>query len=500
MLTLIALGLFNQEIGGRLSTSRRTVSTRVERLLQKLDQKSRSGLASLAVDSHLVSLPIPGGLDGTAPLSVVIIERFGEMITEGTFRPTQALSTTETPAPILLGTLASLTGQANDEGQELVRGAALAVEEINAGGGILGRPVEHLVVDADLYDADAVRADMQRLIDAEVDAITTHYSSAENPFLLDMAADYGRPFLHLDTFERHVDLVRTSPTRYGTIFQTCPSEKYYSLAFLRFLRELSGLRSGAADTGRISLVELDTPSAHIDANGFADAVERIGWTIDHRVSVPFHDADWSRIVDRIVSSNADIVLVAHFVTDEIVEFRRQLVRRGFSGLTYFVYAASSPRFTELLGDEAEGVVWSSVTSRTDSVIARTFQRDYSMRFGTVPGPTQSSSAYDQVQLLAAAWRQNGGTDSDGVCTILRKNLHRGLNGTYFLGDEGQSPLSYPDGTSDPTIGMPLLTCQIQDGQPVVVSPTPFGSIDRLQLAMRGTPDDEVTTQDPAPQF
>src|SRR5690606_22931016 len=122
VLTLLSLGLSNPEIGDRLGTSRRTVSTQVEQLPHKLGQVSRAGLASLVVDSHLLALPVPGGIDGVAHISVVSVERFAGMVDDVTQRIPSGSKTVDGPRPILIGTLASLTGQANDEGEELVRG------------------------------------------------------------------------------------------------------------------------------------------------------------------------------------------------------------------------------------------------------------------------------------------------------------------------------------------------------------------------------------------
>lgn len=61
ILTLIALGMTNGQIAKRLGTSPRTVSTQVERLLVKLGQRTRGGLAALVVDTALIRLPVPGG-------------------------------------------------------------------------------------------------------------------------------------------------------------------------------------------------------------------------------------------------------------------------------------------------------------------------------------------------------------------------------------------------------------------------------------------------------
>ena len=60
ILTLLALGLTNVQIAGRLGTSAHTVSTQIERMLVKLGQPSRGGLAlrsPLMLDSS--SYPYP---------------------------------------------------------------------------------------------------------------------------------------------------------------------------------------------------------------------------------------------------------------------------------------------------------------------------------------------------------------------------------------------------------------------------------------------------------
>src|SRR5262249_54276604 len=59
VLTLMACGLSNTEIAGRLHTSSRTVSTHVEHILGKLGQASRAGAAAVAADRGDLRLPVP---------------------------------------------------------------------------------------------------------------------------------------------------------------------------------------------------------------------------------------------------------------------------------------------------------------------------------------------------------------------------------------------------------------------------------------------------------
>jgi len=60
ILTLVARGLSNEEIAGRLVISPFTAKTHVRNVLRKLDCRDRAGLVALAYESGLIT---PGGPD-----------------------------------------------------------------------------------------------------------------------------------------------------------------------------------------------------------------------------------------------------------------------------------------------------------------------------------------------------------------------------------------------------------------------------------------------------
>lgn len=74
------------------------------------------------------------------------------------------------PVPIRLGFVGGLSGSGSDIGGSARNGALLAIEEINAQGGIQGRPLEILIKD-DRQDKAAARNAVKELIDARVEAI-----------------------------------------------------------------------------------------------------------------------------------------------------------------------------------------------------------------------------------------------------------------------------------------------------------------------------------------
>lgn len=477
VLTLVALGLTNGEIAGRLGTQARTVSTQIERLLGKLDQRGRAGLAAIAVDAGLIVLPVPGGTADVTSITAVSAQQNAESLDTRSVRPTAIEVAFPAPAPYVLGTVAPLSGLAGEDGIELVRGASMAVHEINTRGGVGGRLIEHVIEDADIFDAAAVRAAFDRLFARGVDGITTSYVTAENPFVLDMVAEYGRPLLHTATLESQVELVRANPRDYGAVFQTCPSEKYYGLGFLRFITDLAAdPERWTPRTRRVVAIEIDVASSQIADASFCEAMGDAGWDIAAVIRTPPHQTDWAAVVSRIQELDPDVLLVAHFIADDTAELQRLLHRRGVRALVHYVYVASIPRFRAMAGAAAEGVIWSTVTGRYDDAMGEHFKRTFTVRFGEEPGWSQASAAYDQVKLLAGAWAAVGSADPSAVAASLRSTVYRGLNGVYFLGSPGQAALCFPDETGDSSLGQALMTYQIQSGRAVALSPPPKGDI------------------------
>ncbi|CAG0964133.1 partial Leucine-, isoleucine-, valine-, threonine-, and alanine-binding protein, partial [Anaerolineae bacterium] len=80
--------------------------------------------------------------------------------------------------PIRVGFVAQLTGVQAELGVQERNGVQLAVEEINAAGGIAGRPIE-LIVQDDLGTPEGAQAADRELIGAGVVAIVGHATSAQ---------------------------------------------------------------------------------------------------------------------------------------------------------------------------------------------------------------------------------------------------------------------------------------------------------------------------------
>lgn len=89
-----------------------------------------------------------------------------------------ALSACSDSSPILIGFSGQLTGKIADIGVPARNGVQLAVETINAAGGINGRKLKLIIKDDGNTPEQAIRVD-QELINAGVIAVIGHFTSTQ---------------------------------------------------------------------------------------------------------------------------------------------------------------------------------------------------------------------------------------------------------------------------------------------------------------------------------
>jgi branched-chain amino acid transport system substrate-binding protein len=483
VLTLMAIGLSNTEIGAVLVASPRTVSTHVEHILAKLGQASRTGAAAMAVERGYLRLPLPGR---AAALGSLAICRLHERVTAG---PGGAVSAAG-PAPrawpgparparrrpgersLRIGSAFPLAGLAGDDGRQMRNGSALAIGQINARGGIGGRLIEQVVVDVDVFSPEGVDRAFRQLFDADVDAVTSGYVFPED-VAAGLAARYGAPFLHAMTSQSQAETVRENQSTFRNVFQVCPTEVHYGPGFIRFLDQERD-RGWQPPSRRIAFVDTDLPSGQLLNARTVSAAEESGWQISAARTVAAIAADWAALARDLQRLEPAAVMIAQFLPGELAAFQRQAAACLPGAVLYAIYAPSVPEFLKIAGRDAEGTVWATVTGTYEDSIGRRFRADYADAFGQLPGWSHAGIAYDEIHLLARAWMSvPQPRDFASVSRELRHLRYRGVNGSYFLDNAEQSGLGYPDTTRDPSLGQAHLVLQVQDGVHRIISPAPY---------------------------
>jgi branched-chain amino acid transport system substrate-binding protein len=369
----------------------------------------------------------------------------------------------------VVGSAYPRTGPVAADGDEMTSGSALAVSEINARGGIAGRPIEQIVVDVDPLRPDSVVQAIESLVDREVDAITAGWMLPERE-AVDAAAPYGCPLLSAFTSEYVAQLVREQQTEYASIFQVCATEVVYGPGFVRWLDGLEAAGAWRPATRRLLFVEPRVQSSHMATEPTLRTAERSGWEVEVR-SIGARLESWDGVVSSIHACDPAAVLLAQWLPGEAARFQHAFAAAPTSALVYVVYAPSIPAYIERAGAAAEGVVWSTVTGSYGDAIGRGFAQRFRAAFGREPGRSHAGIAYDEVNMLADAWARVGNPRRfRDVAGELSRVPYRGVNGVYYLNGESHCALSYPDTTRDPSLGQAHLVLQIQDGRSRVLAP------------------------------
>src|SRR3954451_2153257 len=139
---------------------------------------------------------------------------------------------------LLIGVPSSLStpyGVADDT--DHLNGTTLAVEEINAAGGIMGRQIELFVPDVDKLNPESCRQAIAACIDKKVHAISNAFLFAPVP-AMDEAAKYKCPYLQGNTQRAATEAFKSDPAKYSHILQTDPSEVNYGWTYPLWLTKM----------------------------------------------------------------------------------------------------------------------------------------------------------------------------------------------------------------------------------------------------------------------
>ncbi len=385
--------------------------------------------------------------------------------------------------PIPVGQAAPLTDFAAADGVEFKNGLTLACEEINALGGILGRPLEpHFEDTKQMGDATNIQA-VQRLIDRNaVHAIINGYNVGGGGAIQETVADAGIIYVHYDTTITHNNLIKSNPDRYFGSFQGDPAEYWYGPGFLRFLDDLEKRGDWKRSNNKMAIITSAGVYSVNIANAVKEKAGEYGWetSLFETVNVPI--SEWGPTLAKLRQDPPGAICITHFYPADLAQFMIQFIPNPTPSLVYMQYGPSIPAFRDLGKEAVNGVLFSTVVGVLPDEIGTPFIKRYRDKFGAAAGYNSGCQPYDACYIWAIAAALAGGTGEPGnveqnkkVAARMRSMIYRGVNGTTrFIQDE-QAAYTYPTQTKDPSLGMPHNYLQIQDftKDAALIAPDPY---------------------------
>lgn len=372
---------------------------------------------------------------------------------------------------IKIGSASPVSGAYSGDGQEMTRGQELAVAEINANGGVLGRQLELVVADVeDLAPEKMVNA-ARRLTNEGVAAVFSGYTSTTSAEY-DVYAEFGAPMFHLNTFQPNADYV--ADNQIDNIYHSCPTEVWYGPGFIQFMQRIIDSGAWTPSSESAAIVTSNDPYSITIAKTVRTGLEEIGWEIPVYEQVTAPLSEWGPVLSKIRQEPPGLIFHADYIPSDLASFQQQFRSDPTPSLMYQQYGPSIPEYLELAGADADGVIWSTVIGTLPDETGDAFKEAYQQEYGAQAGLSQAGGQYDLVHVWAQSAAMAGDpSDFVAVNANLKRMLYRGVSGTYRYKPEELTAIPFPDAVNDPSLGMPHLTFQIQAQEQILVDPDPY---------------------------
>jgi branched-chain amino acid transport system substrate-binding protein len=370
-----------------------------------------------------------------------------------------------------IGSASPVSGPYSGDGQEMTRGQELAVADINARGGVLGRELEIVVGDVEDLAPEKMVATARRLTNDGVAAVFSGYTSTTSAEF-DVYGEYGAPMFHLNTFQPNADYVADNAIE--NIYHSCPTEVWYGPGFILFMQRLIDSGAWTPSSESAAVITSNDPYSISIAQTVEADLRELGWDIvvSEEVTAPL--TEWGPVLARIRQNPPGLIFHSDYIPGDLASFQQQFRSDPTPSLMYQQYGPSIPEYLELAGSDADGVIWSTVIGTLPDDIGEAFKDRYREEFGAEAGLSQAGAQYDLVHLWAQAAAMTGDPfDFEGVNENIKRMSYRGVSGTYRYKPGELTAIPYPDEVSDPSLGMPHLTFQIQDQEQVLIDPIPY---------------------------
>lgn len=382
---------------------------------------------------------------------------------------------------IIIGVPAAQSGPVGvADHQDWTNGLMMAIEEINADGGVLGRQLEAKIIDLDMLTPEGNVAGIQTLIEGGSHAIASAFTIIPPP-AMDTAAPSGIPYLHGNTSSLNVDLFQGNPEKYKNIFQLDVPEKYYGSGYVKFLQDMVASGQWEPKNNKIHIVQGQISYTQLISQATQEAAAATNgeWEIAAITDIQFPVQDWSPVIRALQDTDAAAIMIDHWVAAELAAFAQQYAFDPVPGsLVYLQYGPSQPEFLDLAQGAGEGMVWGTVYGVYADEQGSAFREKYRAKYPGTMGMVYTGGGYDAVQILAQAWEQVGDPDDfAAVGDAIRAIEYRGVNGFYRFDPETNSGISYPNMTDDPEAGQAHLFFQVQDNEHRIIGPAPFAEVE-----------------------
>jgi branched-chain amino acid transport system substrate-binding protein len=360
--------------------------------------------------------------------------------------------------PIKVGVPLPMTGPYASDGEGYFRGIKMAVDEINASGGLTDRQLEIVRFDTQDFAPERVMQAAIKLVGRDkVDSVHGGWAGWGQ----DVRAfgKFDAPFFMYDESISSIKVFRENPEQYANVFMLGDVEKTIAMDLFDVMAQLPY----EYPNKNVAVIVADDSWGRETAAGLKQGAEEKGWTIALEEVVPYGTREWGPILTKIRALKPAWIHVEIVSPADVITFFRQFMKDPTPSLINFGYSMSPPEFIETLGKEADGIIGESITAMPvpegPTPEANAWLKSFREIYGADPA-AGSYAVYVGVKMWAKAVAAGGDVkDYKAINKYIAETPYQSIAGIE---------INFDQDNKIPITSWPLSHMQVQDGKLVTI--------------------------------
>jgi branched-chain amino acid transport system substrate-binding protein len=342
-----------------------------------------------------------------------------------------------TGEPIKIGFSMALTGPLSPNGKSALLGMHIWEEEINAKGGLLGRPVKLIYYD-DQSQPAPVPGIYTKLLDIDkVDLVIGPYATVPAAAAMPVIVQRGKVFIIL------FGLAVNTEFNYPKFFAMIPSGPDTKPSFTAGFFEVAAAQNPKPQT--VALIAADQEFSKNSCEGARDNAKKAGMRVVYDRNYPPNTADFAPVIRGIQAANPDVVTVCSYPLDSVgvvravseLNYKPKMIGGAMVGLQA---TAIKRQLGPLLNGWVNYDTW--VPSKQMMLPStEEFLKKYQARAGAEGvdplGYYLGTWGYAYIQVLGDAVEATKSLKDDTLADYIRKTTFKTIMGDIKFGKNGE---------------------------------------------------------------
>lgn len=343
---------------------------------------------------------------------------------------------------IKIGVIQPLTGGVAFDGNNVIKGARLAVKEINDAGGVLGSQVELVIADGACKPAESVSA-AEKLITADkVPVIMGAFCSGATQAVMPVAEKNQIPLVTGVS-----SLPKLTEAGNKWFFRNAETDAMLAVAFSKSLYNDLKFKS-------VFFMAANDDWGRGTVESFKHVLEGLGAKTVGTEYFDYAHADFYTPLTKVRAAKPDLVVVVA-ETQAAATLVKQAKELSMNSKIFGVGAWATPTFMNLAGPAADGLLAGVAYAPTiTGDLNKVFVDKFKAANNELPGK-YSMSGYNTIHIIAQAIKRAGAADPAKIRNALPATDYTGPTGRLQFDAKGQ------------VYGQDVFLVELQGGSPII---------------------------------